>query len=166
MATSEEIIAKAKSYLGQKEIAGNQGFVNPAFDKEMRSVGFVNGYAWCALFCKLIWKHFGFKGNTMIVPGVLNTMRNFKKAYNYDLQAKPKVGSLAIFRTYKRGIKQETGHMALVMGAKDYEFYTIEGNTNAHGGREGIEVAAKTRQYDWNENDGLRLLGFIHPDIE
>ena len=41
---------------------------------------------------------------------------------------------------------------------------TIEGNTNARGGREGYTVAEKKRKIDFKKNHGLRMLGFIKPN--
>ena len=38
------IVDIARSYIGQKEIHNNQGFVDKSFDAKMRSVGFVKCY--------------------------------------------------------------------------------------------------------------------------
>jgi hypothetical protein len=40
-------------------------------------------------------------------------------------------------------------------------FMSIEGNTNSNGGREGIEVAEKARDYNFYDKNGLCLKGFI-----
>jgi hypothetical protein len=50
-----------------------------------------------------------------------------------------------------------------VVEATTENFKCIEGNTNKAGGREGIEVALKTRTYQWKAMNGLQLVGFIHP---
>jgi hypothetical protein len=62
----------------------------------------------------------------------------------------------------KKGKAQTTGHVAVVVGFNDLEFTTIEGNTNASGGREGVEVALKKRSYKFYNPDGLQLMGFIN----
>ena len=53
--------------------------------------------------------------------------------------------------------------MATVVRISKKDFTTIDGNSNSSGGREGIEVAEKTRKYNFNSNNGLRLIGFIKP---
>jgi hypothetical protein len=52
--------------------------------------------------------------------------------------------------------------VAVVVGFNDLGFTTVEGNTNASGGREGIEVALKKRSYKFYEPNGLQLMGFIN----
>ena len=46
----------AESYIGQKEKRGNMGFIDEAFDKKMRGVGFYDGAPWCGFFAMLVWK--------------------------------------------------------------------------------------------------------------
>lgn len=152
----------AESYIGQKEIHGNQGFINKDFEKKMRECGFYTGAPWCAFFAKLVWKESGTERYKLIAGSALQTMRNFVKSENIVLTNKPNVGAIAIYRTYKNGKVQTTGHVAIVIDSNDSGFTTIEGNTNASGGREGIEVALKKRSYKFYEPNGLQLMGFIN----
>jgi hypothetical protein len=46
---------------------------------------------------------------------------------------------------------------------KNNTFQCIEGNTNANGGREGIEVANRKRKINLGGLNGLVLQGFIVP---
>jgi hypothetical protein len=62
----------------------------------------------------------------------------------------------------KNGKPQTTGHVAVVVDVDKIGFTTVEGNTNASGGREGIEVALKKRSYKFYEPNGLQLMGFIN----
>lgn len=152
----------AESYIGQKEIHGNQGFIDKDFEKKMRACGFYTGAPWCAFFAKLVWKESGTERYKLIAGSALQTMRNFVKAENLALTAKPNVGAIAIYRTMKNGKAQTTGHVAIVIDSNDLGFTTVEGNTNAKGGREGIEVALKKRSYKFYEPNGLQLMGFIN----
>jgi hypothetical protein len=63
----------------------------------------------------------------------------------------------------KAGKPGWTGHIGIVSEVSETSFKCIEGNTNKAGGREGIEVAEKTRTYQWKAINGLQLVGFIHP---
>jgi len=57
------------------------------------------------------------------------------------------------------------GHAAIVISTEGdaSKFITLEGNGNDEGGREGIKVARLERTIDMNNENGLRLLGFIYP---
>jgi hypothetical protein len=57
------------------------------------------------------------------------------------------------------------GHAGIVKEINETSFTTIEGNGNQSGGREGIEVASLNRSYSFNNKNGLKLLGFVHPKI-
>ena len=159
---SKDVKKVAEGYIGQKEIHGNQGFLDQDFEKKMRSVGFYTGAPWCAFFAKLVWKEAGTDRYKLIAGSALQTMRNFVKSEKLELVAKPNVGAIAIYRTMKNGKAQTTGHVAIVIGVSESGFISVEGNTNASGGREGIEVAKKNRSYKFYEPDGLQLMGFIN----
>lgn len=158
----KNVVEIAESFIGQKEIHGNQGFIDKLFEVKMRGVGFYTGAPWCAFFAKLVWKDAGTERYKLIAGSALQTMRNFVKSEKIDLVAKPNIGAIAIYRTMKNGKAQTTGHVAVVIEVGDSTFTTIEGNTNAKGGREGIEVAKKIRSYKFYEPDGLQLMGFIN----
>jgi len=84
-----EQIRIAKSYIGQREKPGNSGFLDEAFETEMKAVGFKKGDAWCSTFAKLVF----IKANTLtgpqekvdklrklMTPGTLLTFSNLKNA--------------------------------------------------------------------------------------
>jgi hypothetical protein len=58
------------------------------------------------------------------------------------------------------------GHAGVVVEAHDNYFKSVEGNTNDAGGREGYIVAEKRRYYTFDVDNGLRLLGFVHPEMK
>lgn len=170
------IISYADESIGQTEFTGNQGFKDPVFDKEMRELGrFQNGWPWCVCFCELVWKK-AFKDfnidedryNEMaklVVPGAVKTMRNFTKSKGWTVSIEPKEGAIAIWQKFKNGKGTTKGHAAIVIGFTPEHVITIDGNTNASGGREGIHVAQKTRRRNFGSTSGLVLLGFIYPTV-
>lgn len=162
MATLIEISSR---YVGQKENPGNQGFKNSDFDKKMRSVGFVNGAPWCMFFVMLCVKEAYPDRWTELKPlfsgSCLKTLNNFKKA-GYTILAHPEPNAICIWQSGSTA----NGHTAIcASGASPSAggtFATIEGNTNAAGGREGDTVAHKVRK---NTNvpvdSGLWVRGFL-----
>ena len=159
-----KIVEVAKSYLGQEEIANNGGFKNKEFDKRMKEVGFSKGQAWCAYFAELVWKEAG-EDVKPFSASAFKTYQNYEKAGRKG-SIKPEVGALVVWRSVVNNVPQWTGHIGIVTEVLEDSFKTIEGNTNDKGGREGIKVAAKTRTYNWKADKGLRLIGFINPNID
>lgn len=162
----------AYEYLGKEEIKGNMGFKDPIFDAKMDSVGFKDGYPWCALFCELVWVEAYKDFCPELLPvlakefsaGTIKTFRNFKKlGWTSEV---PEEGDIVIWQSYKNGKGKTTGHAAIVMAVNGRTISTIEGNTNDKGGREGYIVAKKTRKINFTNNNGLRMLGFIKPKMK
>ena len=158
-----KIAEKALSFLGQREISGNKGFINPDFDALMRKYGFMTGDAWCLHFVRMVWRECG-ERTTLISPSAVGTMR--LASSNGNWHTKPIVGSVAIFRSFKDGKPLSTGHGAIVTEVRADGYTTCDGNTNDKGGREGIMVALRHRHLTpehWTRRDGLRLMGFVYP---
>lgn len=175
MATTPNIASIAKKYVGQREIPNNAGFKNSDFQKKMEAVGFLKGQAWCAYFAELVWKE-AYTNNTpesvavlkvldkLFAPSATATYKNFDldPNKNFKVSQTPVVGAVVIWR---HGTGWQ-GHAGIVTGysAGSTTFETVEGNTNSAGGREGIEVAVKTRKLNLPlQKDGLNLVGFIIP---
>jgi len=155
----------ALSYLGEKEVPGNLGFTNTAFQKKMVDVGFQKTYAWCALFLELCVKEakpaFYQTYEKQFSASATTTYKNF------DIisltSPTPKVGSGVIWR-HGNGWQ---GHAGIVVSVdtKAGTFEAVEGNGNAEGGREGLEVVKKTRKLKAPYSaTGLNLIGFIDFD--
>ena len=161
------IVSYADEYIGKQEIKGNMGFKDPEFEEKMKSVGFQDGYAWCCLFAELCWveEYRDFNKDSSIIneefsAGTVRTFRHFK-SLGWTSKT-PEVGDVVIWQTHKDGRAKTTGHAAIVVNILTNGYIeTIEGNTNSKGGREGIEVAKKKRKIDFDNNNGLRILGFI-----
>lgn len=164
---ADRVVRIAKSIVGQKEISGNAGFQDPDFQKRMIEVGFKKKEAWCAYTGELVWKE-AFGENHPLYPlldqlfsaSATKTFSNFEQNENFTTGQVPKKGALAIWRQGKGW----QGHLAIVIeDTPGPEFKTVEGNTNAAGGREGIEVADKIRQTgEPFKAKGLNLLGFVY----
>jgi hypothetical protein len=162
-----KIVDIALSFVGQKEISGNKGFIDPKFDKQMRGVGFYTGAPWCGFFAILVWRLAGqFTG--ILSASSRSTINLATKAGNWH--STPVPGAIVVWATFKNGRRQKTGHIGVVTHVHDKVNYsTVEGNTTDKGGREGIMVAIRHRHLTpdkWTVKDGLRLMGFIHPKTE
>ncbi len=167
----QAICTFAISNLGQKEKPNNSGFLNAHFETQMKSVGFDKGESWCCLFAELCWTE-AFKVyqpdlvdkvSKLFSESCMKTWGNANEQKVFQVELTPVPGAVAIFR-HGSGW---TGHAAIVTSydLKDKDFFrTIEGNTNAAGGREGIEVARKRRALDFTRKaNQLNLQGFIYP---
>jgi hypothetical protein len=156
----------ARQYIGQKEITDNAGFLDKEFEKKITNCGFEKGQAWCAYFAELVWKEAFpakfYNFSKLFSAGAIRTWDNFMKDDGFICDRTPETGAVIIWQHYKDGEPTWQGH-AGILDYIDGEFMvTIEGNTNASGGREGIEVAEKRRRINFNTvENGLVLKGFI-----
>jgi hypothetical protein len=172
----ELIVEKAQTFIGQREKPGNMGFKVKWFDKLMRSVGFRDTHAWCVYFTELVWRE-AYKDNderklesikALFTGGAVRTFRRFKKDPHYTVTDTPTTGGLLFWQLYKNGKATSMGHAAICSRSSgSHLIHSIDGNTNSKGGREGVEVAAKTRTNNMGEKHGLVYLGCVlAPGIE
>jgi uncharacterized protein (TIGR02594 family) len=104
-----------------------------------------DGEPWCAMFVSWCFDQAGIplpKAQTS--KGFAAVRQGWDYAVKHDqLVWKPKPGDIFLIRTGKSG----KGHTGIVVSVDDKtgQIHTIEGNTNADGGREGTEVLRKTR---------------------
>lgn len=163
-----KIVAKAKAYVGTREKPGNAGWLDAEFEAKMKAVGWQKSWAWCALFAELAWTE-AFRELApdrlpavarLFSPMATGTFGNATKA-GFKTSKAPVPGAVAI---WKHGTGP-TGHAGIVTAVSGDIFESVEGNTNALGGREGDEVAVKTRRIDFTVKPGrLNLVGFILPE--
>lgn len=90
MTLSEE----ARKYLGEREISGNLGFVDPAFEAEMKEEGWQKTWAWCCVLVRLVSVN-TFTDHVahlrkLITPSVMQTFRNLRNA-GYAISFTPTV---------------------------------------------------------------------------
>lgn len=166
-------LSYAFEFVGQEEIKGNQGFKDKSFDALIREkTTFKNGHAWCVYLCWLCWDlayadfNIDFQDQRAeFSGGAVRTYRHFKGIG--QVSREPVVGSIAIWQKYKDGKATSSGHAAIVERWNTTHIWTIDGNTNDKGGREGYIVANdKKRLINFSSKSGLVLLGFIHPKIK
>ena len=175
MNLQETIVATALKYIGEEETAGNSGFKNKEFEREMKAVGFMSGMAWCSLFAELVWVTSARKlGMTVIADSMsrlfstsaVATWQNFNEGHpQFTIEVDhPSPSDLVIFQKYKNGEKHWTGHMGIVVDVNGEKYTSVEGNTTRNPEeREGVAVAKKNRTIDFNTKlNGLNLLGFVH----
>lgn len=163
-------------------VYGNFSFVHPAFQAELVEEGWHPGWAWCAIFAKVVAKNcFPYQGkvlDSLFSPSAVQTFNNFKKAgyttsVDKDGFPLPVVDSVVIWQHYSNGHPTNigtadkpilTGHAGIVVSvnAKDpAAFESVEGNTSTPGEREGYIVARNPHRASHDVNNGLRVLGFI-----
>ncbi len=156
----------AKKYLGEKELAGNVFNDSTELGKKLREAGQKDGDPWCALFVEVCLKESDPNNfalyDKLCSASAVQTFKNFAGA-KFKVLLVPEPDTIVIFQQYKDGVAQWQGHAGIVSEALEggRQYKSIEGNTNASGGREGIEVAEKTRSVNYSVTNGLRLVGFI-----
>ncbi len=171
MTIQDEIREIANLYIGQTEKPGNMGWDDMRFQQLMTECGWNTGQAWCAYFTEMVWKlAYGnypevvAELDKLFSAGAIATYNNFSQATGWKVDKKPSVGSVVIWQYWHDNKPTWKGHAGIVTGiCGGNEVITVEGNTNAHGGREGIEVAEKRRMLSFDARSGLVMKGFIHP---
>lgn len=159
-----KILIIGRTYLNKKEKPNNSGFEDNAFEVEMVNEGWQKGWAWCAIFTKLLAKKAypekADEFNKLFTPGAVATFNNFKKA-GYKISTKPVLGALVIWQKYVEGKPDWRGHAGICSEViNDTTFKAIEGNTSFVGSRNGDRVWEHTRTTEKN-NNGLNVLGFV-----
>jgi hypothetical protein len=83
------------------------------------------------------------------------------QAEKFNCGSIPMSGALVVWKRYKDGKATWQGHVGIVSKVNpDGSFYSIEGNTNSAGSREGDSVQEKLRKPVKTDN-GLNILGFV-----
>jgi len=159
----------AKSWVGVNEKGFNASFSNKVFETMMKDIGWKGGEAWCMYFAKAI--HYeSYPKDRAEINKLLNgstqlSWRNVKNSdgetYRVVTSGRPRLGDIALWQNTNDTSK---GHAGVVIKSGGDTFTTVEGNTNAGGGREGDAVMIKERPLKYNQkipNSSLKLLGFI-----
>jgi len=169
---NNKIVEESKKFIGQKEIKGNLGFLDKIFEEYMKTVGWKKSHPWCAYFSELVWKlayaqidsTYVEKLSGLFSGSVMATWDNFSDNNEFNVDQSPDKGSLIVWNSYSNSKSTKFGHIGILIDYDGDKLTTVEGNTNSQGGREGIEVAKKKRILNFNTpQNGLKLLGFIHP---
>lgn len=163
----KEVVSVANSYVGMQEIEGNKGWKDEKFYAMMKETGWQMSQAWCAYFTELVWTEVydddGYEElfDKLFSGSAQKTFRKFRD-HGWDVGRVPEIGAVVIWKFVKGGKASWTGHAGIVIDFDDKYIYTVEGNTNDSGSREGGVVAKKRRKYDYKVSNGLELYGFVY----
>ena len=141
MKLRDKVIEKAISQIGVQEIPENSN-AGPAVEKYLKSVGLGKGYSWCLAF--VFWctkeasKELGVLNPLFKTAGVLHAWNNTPLENRFAL---PQAGDIFIM-DFGKG----QGHTGIVEKVVGLDVWTIEGNTNDEGSREGYEVCRRRRK--------------------
>jgi hypothetical protein len=169
----KKITFTALGWLGQEENRGNMGFKDEQFNELMKSVGHKEGQAWCAYFSKLVWltahiqepKEVRKLLNAIMNGGAVASYQSFVNS-DFLVDKTPREGAAVYWQKYKNGKASWMGHAGIVVEVIPNGFRSVEGNTNPQGGREGYTVAKMSRRLHFQTQNGLRVLGFVHPEMK
>lgn len=139
MATLQEKALKiAISQLGQHENPLGSNWGKPVQDY-LASVGIHFQASWCMAFVYWCFEQVSAGNNPLVKSGgVLNCWNTADKKYR--VVGDPQPGDIFIMN-FGKGL----GHTGIVEKVDANFIYTIDGNTNDSGSREGIEVCRKQR---------------------
>lgn len=130
------VVKVAASQVGVQEQprGSNKG---PEVSQYLHSVGIDFPAAWCAAF--VVWCHV--QMGISSIPHTGGVLDMWNKARSDHAVTQPQPGDVFIM-DFGRG----KGHAGVVESVSGDTLHTIEGNTDANGGREGYEVARRTRK--------------------
>lgn len=140
MSLSSEAIKVAKTQIGKTENPLGSNWGEPV-RTYLDSVGIHFPASWCMAF--VYWCFNEAAKNKKVVNPLVKTGGVLKAWNNADKSVKfkePKVGDIFIM-DFGKGL----GHTGIVVKIDDTYIYTVEGNTNDSGSREGIAVTQKQR---------------------
>lgn len=134
MTKGQAALKVAITQLGQQEKPLGSNWGHPVRDY-LASVGINFPASWCMAF---VYWCFGSKENPLIkTGGVLNAWNKADKKFRVT---DPQPGDIFIM-DFGKGL----GHTGIVEKTDQNFIYTVEGNSNDSGSREGIEVTRKQR---------------------
>ncbi len=155
MATAQQIVNKARSYVGVTEAPENDVIFNTAYYGHA-----VNGkqYAWCCVFVWYVFKEAGasqlfFDGaKTAYCPTAMNKFKANNALYN-----EPEVGDVVFYNFNGKKTASHIGIVSQVLG--NGKIKAIEGNTSSSNQTNGGQVEEKVRDLKY-------CIGFGRPAYE
>jgi hypothetical protein len=172
---NEVIIAEAAKWVGTKELINNKEFSTKGFYEFLSSSDWDEDLAYCMYFAEAVWRKAyitaGYSAiakelEPILTPSAVKSLANAKTMWTGGVSGTPQIGSIAIWQRYKDGKRTWMGHAGIVerINFANNMLFTIEGNTNKPGDREGDGVYRKNRHLLMTEKDnGLVLQSFIIP---
>ena len=136
---SDNAVKVAITQVGKQEKPLGSNWGIPVQDY-LKSVGIIHPASWCMAFVYWCFKQATGTGTNPLIKtgGVLDAWNKADKKNKFTKD--PKSGDIMIM-DHGKGL----GHTGIVEKVDKNFLYTIEGNTNDTGSREGIEVDRKRR---------------------
>lgn len=139
MTLAQKTLEIATAQIGVEEIPkySNSG---PEVEIYLKSVGLTRGYSWCMAF--IYWCAQNASAQTKIKNPLKKTGGVLDQYNSSPLLVKttPEVGDIFIL-----DLGKGLGHTGIVEKVENNIIYTIEGNTNDTGSREGYKVCRRKR---------------------
>jgi hypothetical protein len=139
------LLDTALSYVGVRELTGNND--GPEVEKFLASVGFSKGFPWCAGFTTYVYESCGVKNPKSAWSP--NWALDKDMIWNHTMSpriAMTRAKPADAFTIYYESLGR-VGHVGLIYYTTPTHLYTIEGNTNADGSREGNGCFIKKRPW-------------------
>lgn len=146
-ARREAVMQIARAEMGQQEKprGSNWGGKIPQY---LASVGINTPAPWCAAFVYYVFEHAHDVVNVLPRTGYTPLIQRWAKEHSRIIPAqKAEKADLILF--WFPALKR-VGHVAIVGKVEQTHVWTIEGNTNDEGSREGYEVARRKRKLNSN----------------
>ncbi|MBQ9212574.1 MAG: hypothetical protein IJ150_01355 [Bacteroidales bacterium] len=159
------IITEANRWVGQEEIEGNNGFVDKAFEKKMRAIGWKEPNPYCAAFVKLVMteissgaaKTFFTKNLTL---GAEQNFINLSKKNDYAEKIQtPEAGCIVCYKHHNEICESFDGNMMTVISANG----PLGNGKTYPSGRsvEGVAKKARKPNTDIDVKTNNTFLGYI-----
>ena len=135
------VVKYGERYLFVREINNNNR--SAEIDSFNRAAGVPIGSSWCASYVSWVYKHEDYNAPYSAWSPHFGKSKDIIYKKNLKNNKKIEAGDAVTF--YYANLKR-VGHVGLVKYEKDGYLYTIEGNTNGAGSREGNGVYNKKRE--------------------
>lgn len=138
---SQNLITEAQKHLNVREATGDND--GPMVRKYLKVTGLGEGYPWCAAFQAYIHNQVDIPAprSARVVDWFVHNVV-WKKQFGDIPETFQKPGMVGALYYQHLG---RLGHIFLIVGEDNNNYYTIEGNTNGSGSREGDGVYRKIR---------------------
>jgi hypothetical protein len=160
----EAIFILCERFSGVKEIGINEAFDNKEFEQLLLNAGWYRGAPWCSFTMRAIFKAAGAEYKYISGSAWRTALNGSMRGYVWT--DKPKPGALMIWRNFKNGKPQASGHIALVKSVTGKFVSTYEGNSDTDDLDKIQEFGEHVRKASgevWKVKNGLRLMGFLYP---
>ena len=138
MAAADQIVQIAINYSNQNitEIQPNAGWTDPAYETDMKAIGWESGDEWCAASAILDWKKgYANSPDVWAKAARLVSLNSQQMANNFHADPVwptstdvPKLGAMVV---WQEGSSATEGHCGIVVAINGNQFTSVEGNTTS-----------------------------------